>query len=126
MPKHFKVTGLARVQRNLQKVLGDLPKAAAEALKAETEAVLAKAKARTPVDTGALRASGHVDKPKIAGKISVQLVFGGPSAPYADVVHEDLATAHDDGEAKFLERALVEAEAGMLKRIAAGVKKRIR
>jgi hypothetical protein len=123
----FKVRGVANVVKNLERAVARLQKAAVASLKAEAAAILDQAKSRTPVETGALRASGHVDKPKIDGrKISVQVAFGGPSAPYGHIVHEDLAAHHDNGQAKFLETALAEAEPAMAQRLGARLKKRIR
>jgi len=61
----------------------------------------------TPVDLGDLRASAKV--------VSAPSVFGGDDGPtaaitygtdYAIVQHEDLSLSHDDGEAKFLEKAV--------------------
>jgi hypothetical protein len=117
--RRFKVTGVTNLQKNLDRVLHALQKAAVASLKAEAEVVLEKAKSRTPVDTGQLRDSGHV----VADKNEVRVVF---DAPHALVVHEDLAAHHDNGEAKFLEATLSEAEPGMIQRIGAGVRKRIR
>jgi len=67
-----------------------------------------------PVDTGALRASGFVTPPVITGQgVEVTLGFGGPSAPYAVVVHEDLTKRHPVGQAKYLELPLKARLAGM-------------
>ena len=66
---------------------------------------------RTPVKTGALRGSHEVigpigTYPDIGFKIQV----GGSAAPYAIFVHEVLPPAvhHPNGEAKFLENAVIE------------------
>lgn len=121
----FKVTGVDNVLKNLDRLVHEAKKAAVAAVKTEAEAVLGRAKERTPVDTGALRASGQVVHNE-TNRNELQIIFGGPSAPYAPQVHEDMAATHNDGQAKFLESALVEAEPGMVQRIAAGVKRRIR
>ena len=59
----------------------------------------------TPVDTGNLRASGHVTNPVVNGTVvSTEIVFGGDSAPYAFIVHERLDVYHrPPTQAKFLE-----------------------
>jgi len=45
-----------------------------------------------PVDQGTLQDTGHVELPVIDGDtISVRLAFGGPSADYAEAVHEHLS-----------------------------------
>ena len=82
-----------------------------EARRARTQAMykqalvtLTKAISYTPVATGALRNSGQVN---IEGN-DVVISFGGPAAPYAIYVHEDLYAAHPVGQSKFLERAVME------------------
>ena len=45
----------------------------------------------SPLDTGALRASGMAHPPEVSGtKVTVRLTFGGAAAPYALFVHENL------------------------------------
>jgi hypothetical protein len=58
-----------------------------------------------PVDTGALRSSGHVEPVRFTGRatIEVSLGYGGPSAAYALEVHENLNSHHAYGQAKYLE-----------------------
>lgn len=58
-----------------------------------------------PVETGALRGSGHVKTPKVsASEIEIEIAYGGPAADYAIYVHEDLDAHHDaPTKAKFLE-----------------------
>lgn len=66
-------------------------------------------KPRTPVDTGALRSSLFVDGPDFTSKvIEVSLNAGGPSAPYAWFVHENLDAHHDVGQAKYMESYIFE------------------
>lgn len=67
-----------------------------------------------PVETGALRASGFVEPPITRGaETSVTVGFGGPAAPYAVIVHEDLTKRHPVGQAKYLELPLRAALEGM-------------
>lgn len=75
--------------------------------RALAERVMADAKRRTPVRTGTLRNSGHVKEANASG---FELVYGGPAAPYALYVHENLKARHRVGEAKFLEKAMAQAE----------------
>ncbi len=69
-----------------------------------------------PVDTGALKGSGFVELPKVrGGEILVTVGYGGPAAPYAWDVHENLDMKHDAGEEpKFLEQGLMSREGPML------------
>jgi hypothetical protein len=99
----------------LRRVAINAPRELARALFQEAEGVMAEAKRRTPVDTGALRSSGTVSAPTAdAGSFQVQLSFGGPSAPYGLYVHEDLEAHHPVGQAKFLESAALEAAPTLL------------
>lgn len=116
------VTGLESVLSRLRSVADRVPHVAAEALRAEAEIEMTEAKRRTPVDTGALRASGHVSDPEIDGKnISVSLGFGGPAADYAFYVHEDLDAFHPVGQAKYLESVLDESRPHLAKRVASRI-----
>lgn len=83
---------------------------AAEAF-AQAEQVMTRAKELCPVDTGALRSTGHVDPPERKGQdFEIVLGFGGPAVPYAEEVHENLEARHNEGQqAKFLETPLNEA-----------------
>lgn len=81
------------------------------ALYEEAEAIMTDSKQNyVPVDTGALRASGFVELP--AGN-SVTFGYGGPAAPYAVIVHEDLTKHHPIGSAKYLELPIMARLAGM-------------
>lgn len=96
----------------------------ARALVAEAEIEMTEAKKRTPVDTGALRASGHVGGPFRRGNtVEVKLGFGGPSAPYAIFVHERLDVFHKVGQAKFLESVLLESAPFLPARVAERVRR---
>tara|TARA_R110000824_G_scaffold167181_1_gene343948 strand:- start:6438 stop:6761 length:324 start_codon:yes stop_codon:yes gene_type:complete len=73
---------------------------------------------RTPVLTGALRAS-HETSDFTLGKntIEVDIKVGGASAPYAVAVHEDLSAFHRVGQAKFLESTIRESAPHMASRV---------
>ena len=110
------------VRAALRQLVQNMPGQVERALEAEAEIEMAEAKRRTPVRFGPLRASGHVDKAVRGGfggdEISVTLGFGGPSVPYAAIVHEDLEAFHDVGQAKYLEGPLLESAPFMGQRIA--------
>jgi hypothetical protein len=111
----------------LRKMSGDvLPAIRAGAtvgIKEEAEATMTTSKESfVPVDDGILRGSGYVEDPQIDGDtVSVKIGFGGPAAAYAAVQHENLAFHHDVGEAKYLERPLMERVHGMAERLAARI-----
>jgi len=110
------VAGMAQVRTALTR-LGTAGRfALTKVLNEEAEAIIGEAKLETPVDTGALQGSGVVLPP--TGEfmaVTIEAGFGGPAAPYALRVHEDLAIPHTPpGKAKYLEdpfnRALVDFE----------------
>lgn len=112
-------TGFSQLAHRLLAVADKVPNAAGAALYAEAEIEMKEAKRRTPVATGALRASGYVDQPNISrGDINVILGFGGAARAYAIEVHENLEAWHRVGQAKYLESVLWESEPHMLKRVA--------
>lgn len=89
------------------------------ALRVETEIESTEVKRRTPVDSGNLRASIHVEGPIRDGKrVWTKIVAGGPAAPYAIFVHEDTETHHKVGQAKFLESVIMEARPFLAARVA--------
>ena len=120
----LELRGLEALQRDLlrmsKKIIGQL----GPALRAEAEIEMTEAKRRTPVLTGALRASGHVTGPEEGetSEITVRLGFGGPAAPYALMVHEDMEAFHRNGQAKFLESTLKESAKYLPERIARRLK----
>ena len=118
------LSGDDELQRQL-KVAGPLAgKALASAAFEEMEKVMTGAKMRTPVDTGVLRASGTVLKPKFRGKkVEIVAGFGGAAKTYAVPVHENLTVRHTVGEAKFLERAFLDRLPRMDINLADGVRR---
>jgi hypothetical protein len=127
MAARIQFRGQAQVSANLRALVRAMPDAVGRALREEAEIEMTEAKERTPVDTGALRASGHVTGPERAGKqISVDLNYGGVAAPYAVYVHEDMDAHHPVGQAKFLESTLLESAPHMPKRIATRVERYLR
>jgi hypothetical protein len=91
--------------------------AAAARIELETEAT--ECKRRCPVLTGNLRSTIHVEGPEREGNhLSISIVAGGPAAPYAVAVHEDLEAFHPNGEAKFIEGPLRESGPYLPERIA--------
>lgn len=99
-------------------------KAVAAAGLEELEKTMTNAKMRTPVDTGVLRASGTVLKPKFRGKkVEIVAGFGGAAKTYAVSVHENVTARHTVGESKFLERAFLDRLPRMDINLADGVRR---
>lgn len=115
----LRLEGVDVVIANLQALAARVPERVGQALYEEAGGISTVSQTRTPVDTGALRASHRVSQPETNGtEISVEISVGGAAADYAVYVHERLDTHHDVGQAKFLESALVEAEPQVAARIA--------
>jgi len=116
------LVGGPQLTRALRKAGAAGPRLVVGALYREGEAIMTQAKQRTPVLTGALRASGQVRPPDVSGSVvEVTLGFGNSAVGYAIYVHENLMARHPVGEAKYLERPLLEAVRGMEGRLAAAV-----
>jgi hypothetical protein len=110
-------------QRELQKKLKALGTVllleTGPALFTEAVEIEQASRKRTPVDTGALRASHETERPVVQrNSVSVTISVGGPAAPYAIKVHEMVEVPHRVGEAKFLEKSVLEAAPGLNARIA--------
>jgi hypothetical protein len=119
----FVFTGLDQVKKKLESLPPKFEKAVEAALYAEALEVKKLSMQRTPVDTGALRASHVVNKPERDGKsIVVNIEVGGPAGGvdvgYAIYVHENLEAFHKVGQAKFLESAHMERSKGLRDRVA--------
>lgn len=101
------------MKRKIRALAEKFPARLDRALKLRAEGVMTRAKSEfVPVDLGALRSSGHVGDPERSGDgrdVEIMLSFGGPAAPYALVQHENLDYVHRVGEAKYLEKPLMEA-----------------
>ena len=98
--------------------------AVSAALYQEGLAVMAESKRIVPVDTGVLRASGHVERPTATRDgITVKLGYGGAASAYAERQHEDLTYKHKDGQqAKYLEIPLLARQPDIAKNVADKVK----
>lgn len=109
-----RVRGMDRVVATLSVMGRASRRETAEATRALAESIVRDVKesrpgSGVPRDTGALANSGVADGPDGAGVSRV--TFGGPSAPYALIVHEILDTRHDTGESRYLIRGVDRAEA---------------
>jgi hypothetical protein len=112
-------TGCDAAIADIKKLRLFSPDQFAVALYQEGQIELTEVKKRTPVDTGALRASERIEGPIREGRrIYIYIVAGGPSVEYAFAVHEDLEAFHKIGEAKYIERPLNESAPYMSDRIA--------
>jgi len=110
--------GADKVLANLTKLIAFSPDEFARALYQESVIEAKECQKETPVDTGALRATIHVEGPFREGRrIWSDIVAGGPSAEYALIVHEDPEAIHTVGGWKYIERPLKESAPYMAERI---------
>ena len=123
----IEIVGKDKVVARLKRFGNNAPANVATALYQEAQALIAEAKQITPVDTGALRASGMIQMPTLQGKqVEVRCGFGGPAAPYAVYVHENLEAHHQPPtQAKFLEVPAKRRAKGMQQRVADSISRMV-
>jgi hypothetical protein len=115
----LKLLGVDQLRKRLRAITRRQPDEVGKALYAEGLSIQRVSMRRTPVDTGALRGSHVTTEPVFNGRdVSVRVEVGGPAAPYALQVHEDLDAGHKVGQAKFMQSAAYDAKPGMGGRIA--------
>jgi len=112
--------GKEEFNRKITEFAERFPREAAGALYAVALEIENVSKERTPVRYGILRAS-HETKIEMEPEIRATIEVGGPSAPYAWYVHEDMEAHHEVGQAKFLESAMMEAGSDLPRRLAAHI-----
>lgn len=118
------ILGTRALQIRLAENVAKAPTALGSALYVEAEAIMKDSKELVPVDTGVLRASGHVELPSIDGQgVKVEMGYGGAAERYALIQHERLDYNHPNGQAKFLEQPVLEHAQGMAERLGASVKR---
>jgi len=105
------LVGLDALQKTLADMAEEAPLRAAAGSLEEAGRILKAAQGYCPVDTGALRDSGRAGQDGDGGAL---VEF---TADHAVRVHEDLSAHHKSGQAKFLERATNEAQAGFADRM---------
>jgi len=113
------LTGAKEIRAKLSLIVRNAPKELGAALYAEALLIEQESRRRTPVLTGALRASHETSLPLVTrDEVAIAIRCGGPAAPYAIYVHEMVELHHRVGQAKFLESAVLEASAGLAERVA--------
>lgn len=111
----YDVRGTSQVIKRLKELTKSLPEAVTIGMYAIATRVADDAVARVPVDTGELRDSAYVSKPDVRGALSViEVGFGAKHAPE---IHEATHRVFRNGEAKFLEKAILAQAKGSLYKI---------
>ena len=121
--------GIQQFSSGLAKELDNNRKQAGYALLAEARDIMTKSIPQVPAETGTLRDANFVEGPfEDADEVRVRLGYGGPgdkrnpktgqmASQYAVIVHERLGADHPSGNAKFLEKPIIEASASMESRV---------
>lgn len=112
------VTGVEAILRKLARAPEAFLGLAESAVRAELDIEATESQRRTPVLTGALRASHLVSVEATRRDVTGRISVGGVAAPYALYVHENLEAHHNVGQAKFLESTLAESKPFLAARIA--------
>jgi len=123
------------IRNDFSKIAGVTIQDVADSLFAEAEGIMTASKLLyVPVVTGALKQSGTVLRPEIAGdKITVTLGYGsdevsaisGKPVTYAEVVHE-APKSYGQGRNKYLTTPAYVAAKNMSSRIAKDLQRRVR
>ena len=123
MSDGVQILGNDQLLAALERIKHSLPAQSAQALYQVAEEILTLAKEKyVPVDLGALKASGYVKRYTDGKTFVVELGFGGPSAPYALIQHENMQYNHTTGGPKYLERPVMERAGSIGRDVADKVK----
>lgn len=111
----IELRGYEKVRAELLRQMRICPPAAGAMLYAFGTRVMRDSVKRTPTQTGELKESAYVTAPQMSS--TRQAVEVGYGSHHAVQVHEETEASHDDGEAKFLQRALDAARGGALQQM---------
>jgi hypothetical protein len=118
----IRITGFKEVKRRLEKADDaslNVRRAAFEVI----NEVFKDSQRLVPRDTGALASSGEISQDLKKNGYSLSIAYGGPSADYAIVVHEDVKAFHaPPTRSKYLEAPFHEKRDEMAKRLAKAAK----
>lgn len=92
--KGFDISGIREVKRALAIDAKGVQAAADKAITNITNDIFVRADQLVPVDESPLRTSGHIQVSRTSTGIELSIVYGGASAPYAIVQHENLDFWH--------------------------------
>ena len=122
----FQLVGTREMVARIEEVAKDARKAIDRAVYKFGNTEMREMKRLVPVDTGTLKDSGYVEKPKRDGsRVMLELGFGGAAEAYALYVHEDLDAFHENGQAKFVEMPLSESAPFFAERVGNDVKREL-
>ena len=117
-PVTFLHTGAREQAARIRAIARNFKPKLGAALYQEGQIETTEVKKRTPVDKGTLRGTVTLLGPFWKGNVVyVLIVAGGPAAPYAIYVHENLEAIHKVGQAKFIESVILESAPYMPARV---------
>ena len=120
----FEIEGIPQLRAALTRAGQRAPLAMASALVIEAEGAMRESRELVPVDQGTLKGSGVVLAPEISARgVTVEFGYGGAASDYAVIQHERTDFRHKTGEAKFLEKPVLERASGMGQRMAVTVRR---
>ena len=106
----FRLTGIKALMGKLKKLATAhyILTTGGESLYRSGEEIMTESKETyCPIDTGNLKGTGHVEKPKVTGDDVVMIMgYGGPAVDYAVVVHETDKNYKNGKQWKYLETPL--------------------
>lgn len=119
MKVQLRLRGDQEVRAELRRLARGYPEATGAALYQEGQELGLLAREKAPVDEEDLERSMYVALPeRESGQLVVEVGFG---TDYAVIQHERLDLKHENGEAKYLERAGKERARGLLQRLAQAI-----
>ena len=127
-PISFTIEGLPAVLQHLGIVVAEAGAATYAAVEQEAKDILAASKPLVPYKSGDLHDSGEVEMTGLpGGEIVAVISYGGHGAvPYAAIQHEDTTFNHPVGQHHYLSEPFYAATGGMLERLAARIRARMR
>lgn len=123
----IEITGLDKLNKLLANAGANGTQALARGLYEEATMAFNESQVLVPVDTGALKGSGHVTTPTVTpNSVEVTIGYGGPTASYALVVHERINSGSGKKifhapptQAKYLETPVKRRTSGLASRLGA-------
>jgi hypothetical protein len=126
----IEIKGLDKLNRLLMNAGSNGTQALAKGLYEEATMAFNESQVLVPVDTGALKGSGHVTPPVITkDSVEVTVGYGGPASSYALIVHERIMAPSGKKvfhapptQAKYLETPVKRRISGLASRLGTHLK----
>lgn len=114
----LRITNVGRVLSAMRGVEARVKRNLAEGVAAAAKMVYDKSQELVPVETGALKESGRIEVTGTGFGAKATVAYGGPTAPHAFVVHEDLEAYHAPPTcAKYIAKAVTMTRGAAVARV---------